>query len=275
MVVSRGGRDLWGDSGVTVVRGDPAAAGEWRRWVSGSDAVVHLAGAPIVKGARRWTRARKRVLVASRVEGARRLAAAVREASPRPGAFLSGSAIGYYGPRGDDIVAEGDPPGSDFLATLAVEWEGAALEAQDVTRVALLRSGIVLGRGSTAFDPLLPLFRLGLGGPWGDGRQWWSWIHVADHVGLVLHTLDKGITGPINLTAPNPVTVGEFARAMGRAVGRPAAMRMPGGLLRLVLGEAAHAMLELQRVVPRRALESGYRFRFPTLAEALADILGR
>lgn len=275
VVISRSGRDLWRDAGVTVVRGDPTKEGDWRRWVSGADAVVHLAGAPIVQGPRRWTRARKRVLVGSRVDAARHLAAALEDASPRPAAFISGSAIGYYGPRGDDIVDETDPPGSDFLGTLAVEWERAALEARDVARVVLLRTGIVLGRGGGAFDPLLPLFKLGLGGPWGDGRQWWSWIHVADHVGLVLHALDDEITGPLNLTAPNPVTVNEFARAMGRALRRPALLRAPAGLLRLVLGEAADAMLSLQRVMPRRALEMGYRFRFPTVDEALADILGR
>ena len=274
IVVSRSGRDRWSHPRVRLVKGDPTTGGDWQLAVAGVDAVVNLAGAPIVQGPRRWTKARKQVLARSRVETTRQLAAAIRDASPRP-ALLSGSAVGYYGARGPEAVDESAGPGSDFLANLAVEWEGAARAVADEVRVALLRTGIVLGRGSRAFDPLVPLFKLGLGGPWGDGTQWWSWIHITDEVGLIMHILDRQLDGAFNLTAPNPVTVSEFARAMGKALRRPALMRVPAPFLRLALGEAADVMLALQRVVPGRALESGYRFRFPTIEEALADILGR
>jgi uncharacterized protein (TIGR01777 family) len=198
---------------------------------------------------------------------------AIRQAGTPPSIFLSGSAIGYYGPRGDVLVDESMEPGEDFLASLSRDWEQAALAARDVVPVTLLRTGIVLGGAAGALASLLPSFKLGFGGPWGTGRQWWSWIHIADEVALILMLLDNGLDGAFNLTAPNPVTVNEFAKTLARTLRRPALVRTPGFLLRAALGEGASALLDLQRVSPKRAVAGGYEFRFPTLAEALKDLL--
>ena len=272
-VVSRSGQNAWGEGRVQMVRADPAVPGPWQREAAGADAVVNLAGERIVDPPRRWTDARKARLRQSRVDVTRQVVAAIRDAVPRPAVLVSGSAIGYYGPRGADVLTESAAPGRDFLATLARDWEAAALAAEDNLPVTLLRTGIVLGAGGGALAPLLPLFRLGLGGPWGNGRQWWSWIHLADAVALVLFALDRHLSGAVNLTAPNPVTVAEFAAALGHALHRPAVMPAPAFVLRLALGEAADTLLASQRVVPARGLAEGYAFRFSTLPAALEDIL--
>ncbi len=274
VVVSRAGRDPWGHERVRMLRGDPATAGDWQRAVSGCDAVVNLAGQRIVDPPHRWTTARKRLLRDSRVETTRQVVAAIRAASAIPRTLVSASAIGYYGDRGDAEIDESSSRGSDFLAEVAVAWEDAARAAETVTRVALVRTGLVLDRSGGVLAPLVPLFKLGLGGPWGDGSQWWSWIHVADVIGLILWVIDGEAAGPLNLTAPNPVTVSAFARSLGSALGRPAVLRQPAFALRLAMGEMADALLASQRVVPRRALEAGYAFRFPELAGALADLFG-
>jgi uncharacterized protein (TIGR01777 family) len=273
VVLSRGDRNPWPDLRIRMVRGNPTGAGPWEKEVDGVDAVINLAGERIVDPPHRWTEERKRRLRGSRVETTRNVAAAIRLARNPPKALLNGSAIGFYGGRGDAVVDESTPAGTDFLARLVVDWEATAREAETVTRVVLLRSGVVLGKDGGGLSPLLLLFKLGLGGPWGDGRQWWSWIHVADEVGLMQLALDHALQGAINLTAPNPVTVEEFAQSMGRVLHRPALLRMPEFALRMALGEAADALFNLQRVVPKRALEAGYAFRFPTLESALADIL--
>jgi uncharacterized protein (TIGR01777 family) len=274
-VVSRTGRDTWGGNRVRVVRADPGAAGPWQREMIGADAVVNLAGERIVEPLHRWTAARKARLTGSRLDVTRRVVEAIREASPPPAVFLSGSAIGYYGSRGDEVLEESAPPGKDFLASLARAWEATALEARELLPVATLRIGIVLGSGGGALEPLRRVFRLGLGGPWGDGRQWWSWIHLADAVSLALFALDRRMTGPLNVTAPNPVRVREFATALGRALGRPAIIPAPSLVLRLALGEAADTLLASQRVLPARVMAEGYRFRFPALDEALRNLLER
>ncbi len=271
-VVSRTGRNPWGDQRVTIVTGDPTQPGPWQRAVAGADAVVNLAGERLVRPLRRWTRTRKAVLAASRVEAARQVVAAVRGAQPRPRVLVSGSAIGYYGARGDDALDEGAVAGDDFIAQMVLAWERAAREASDVTRVALIRTGMVLASDAPVIAPLVPLFKLGLGGSWDDGKGWWSWIHVADLVGLMQLALDQALDGPLNATAPNPVTVDQFADELGRVFHRPVLFRMPAIGLRLAMGEAADPLLHLQRVVPARALGAGYRFRFPTLREALQDI---
>lgn len=273
VVVSRSERDPWRDPRVRLVRGDPTAAGDWQRDVAGADAVINLAGAPIVEPPKRWTAARKFLLRESRVQTTRQVVAAIRTASPTPAALLSSSAIGFYGSDGDRPLDESAPAGDDFLARLAREWEAAAEDARDVTRVALLRTGNVLGTGGGALAPMLPIFKAGLGGPWGDGTQWWSWIHIADQVGLMLFALDRGLSGPVNLTAPHPVTVNEFARTLGTVLQRPTVFRVPAPLLKLALGEAAAALLNLPRVIPKRAQDAGYAFRFPTLEGALRDLL--
>lgn len=274
VVISRGGADPWKSPGVRVVPGDPTSAGPWQEQVGTVSAVVNLAGARIVDPLRPWTEARKRELRRSRVETTRRVVEAIR-AAPRPPVLLSGSALGYYGGRKDDPVDERTGPGNDFLARLAMEWEAMAREAERTTRVVLLRTGLVLSPEGGLLEPLLPLFKAGLGGPWGNGRQWLSWIHRDDATRLILHALDTDIRGALNVTAPKPVTVNSFASALGNALGRPAIIRAPALALRVALGEAAVALLELQRVIPRRALDAGFRFGFPDLEPALADLLGR
>jgi uncharacterized protein (TIGR01777 family) len=274
VVLSRSGQDQWDNPAVRVVQGDPVLAGRWQTEVAQADVIVNLAGAKIVDPPHRWTETRKSFLRRSRIDTTQNLVAAMKQAATPPTALLSSSAIGFYGVRGDAIVDESAPPGDDFLAALAQDWEAAALEAQDVATVTLLRTGLVLGRGGGVLDALLPLFRLGLGGPWGSGDQWWSWIHLQDHIGLILYALEHGLSGPINLTAPNPVSVAEFAGALGKALHRPAFVPAPAFALKLMLGEAADALLELQRAIPTRALEAGFEFQFPILGEALQDLLG-
>ena len=275
VVVSRSGTDPWRRAAVRVVRGDPKERGAWQREVDGVDTVVNLAGEPLVEPPQRWTDARKARLRASRVASTARVAEAITGAASPPGVLLSGSAVGYYGPRGDEKLDESATAGDDFLGRLAVAWEAAAKPAESASRVVYLRNGLVLGVDGGALERFLPVFKLGLGGPWGSGEQWWSWIHIADHVGLILHLLDHDVHGPVNLTAPNPVTVNAFAKALGKALHRPAVLRIPAFAVRLALGEAATALLDLQRVVPAKALASGYAFRFPRVEEALEELVGR
>jgi len=273
VVVSRSGKNPWKTSLVRVVRADPSIAGDWQDLIGGTDAVINLAGERIVDPPLAWTSARKQKLRASRLSTTRNIVDGIRRANTPPSLFLSGSAIGYYGPRGDALVDESAEPGNDFLARLAYDWEEAATSAADVVPVTLLRTGIVLGKAGGALASLLPPFKLGLGGPWGTGLQWWSWIHISDEIGLILMLLDRRLEGPFNLTAPQPVTVNEFAAALGKVLRRPALIRVPGFLLRAGLGEAASALLDLQRVRPKRGLECGYQFEFPTIAGALEDLL--
>ncbi|HEY2824980.1 MAG TPA: TIGR01777 family oxidoreductase [Gemmatimonadales bacterium] len=259
--------------GVELVQGDPRSGGAWMERVSGCDVVVNLAGQVILDPPRRWTARTKQALIASRVATTLQVVAAIRAAAQPPRLLVSGSAIGYYGAGHDQRLGERSPAGTDFLARLALAWEDAASGANDACRVALLRTGLVLGLDGGALARLLPLFRLGAGGPWGDGQQWWSWIHVADWVGVVRWIIERELTGPVNVVAPEPVTVNEFAARLGSALHRPAVIRAPAFALRLLLGEAASALLDLQRAVPTRALETGYRFLFPTINSALTDLL--
>ena len=275
VVVSRGGRDPWGDARVRVLRGDPTKSGPWQAALAETDAVVNLAGAVIVDPPYRWTESRKELLRASRTETTYCVVEGMQAASPRPRVLISMSAMGYYGSRGDAELDETAPPGHDFLAGLCVEWEQAARSAQDIARVAILRPGMVLGPDGGVLERLLPPFRLGVGGPWGSGKQWWSWIHVADLAGLILLLLERDIAGAMNATAPQPVRVSEFARVLGHVLGRPAFTRMPEVALRVALGEAADALLASLRVLPHRARDVGYAYRFPELSAALADVVRR
>jgi uncharacterized protein len=262
-------------SEVTDVAWNPdGTAGEWARSLDGADAVVNLAGESIA--GRRWTPGRKAALSDSRLWSTRSLVAAMEGASPRPPLLLSSSAVGYYGPRGDEEVTETDAPGTDFLARLSVEWEREALAAEaGGTRVVLLRTGLVLQRDGGALKPLLLQFRLGLGGPAGSGRQYWPWIHRADWIALVLFLLTHAAArGPVNAAAPVPVTNQEFSRTLARVLGRPAVFRAPAFALRLAMGEMADALLLAgQRVVPARATAMGFRFSYETLEPALRAIL--
>ena len=271
-VVSRSATDPWKSDCVTVVKADPTAPGPWQAHVGEADIVVNLAGAKIVDPPLRWTRRRKAVLRASRIDTTTCLAEAIRAATSPPHVFLTGSAIGYYGPRGNEAIEEHERSGDDFLAALAVDWEAAAGQASDKSRVVTMRMGLPLSPHGGILQPMLPLFRVGLGGPWGDASAWLSWIHIDDTIGLIRFLMESNVDGPVNITAPTPVTVRNFAKELGGVLGRRAVIPAPGVALRLALGESADALLHLQRVVPRRALDAGYEFRFPTLEPALEDL---
>jgi uncharacterized protein (TIGR01777 family) len=243
--------------------------------LAGVDAIVHLAGEPI---AHRWTLERKRRIRESRVGTTALLARAVARLERKPRVFLGGSAVGYYGDRGDEILDESSAPGSDFLAGVSADWEAATAPIANAgVRVVRLRSGVVLSRRGGALSKLLPIFRLGAGGPIGDGRQWMSWIALDDHVSAMEHALfTDRVRGPVNLVAPNPVTNAEFATTLGRVLARPSFLRVPSFVLTLLYGEMARAtILAGQRVLPHALAASGFEFEHPTLEGALRGAVGR
>jgi uncharacterized protein (TIGR01777 family) len=256
--------------GVRVVAGDPALPGEWQEELARADACVHLAGEPIADG--RWTAERKRRIRASRLDSTRNVAEVLAARGPR--VLVSGSAVGFYGSRGDEVLDEGAAAGEGFLADVCREWEAAAGRAAPRARVTLLRTGIVLSAEGGALPKLARPFRLFAGGPLGDGAFFQPWIHLADEVGLVLLALEDGrARGAMNATAPAPVRNRDLARAIGKVLGRPSALPAPAIAIRLALGEMAEAVLSSQRAVPGKALALGYRFRFPELEPALRDLL--
>lgn len=239
---------------------------------AGRDAVLHLAGEPV---AQRWSSSTKRAIRDSRVTGTRNLIEGLRHAEPRPRTLLSSSAIGYYGLHGAEPLDEEAPPGRDFLAEVCVEWETEAARAQELgMRVVQLRTGVVLDRSGGALATMLPPFRLGVGGPVAGGQQYISWIHTADLVGMMLAALDdERWSGPINGTAPEPVPNSEFSRVLGRVLGRPAFVPVPGFALRALYGEMSEIVTGGARVVPAKALMLGYEFRHPQLEESLRSAL--
>jgi uncharacterized protein len=241
--------------------------------LAGSDAIVHLLGEPI---AQRWSEAAKRAIRDSRVLATRSLAAglAALKDESRPKVLVSQSAAGYYGPRGAESLDESAEPGEDFLARVTLGWEHEALAAGPGVRVALTRTGVVLSPTGGALAKMLPPFRLGIGGPVAGGRQYVPWIHLDDVVGALEHCLEDGrASGPLNLTAPNPVTNAELSRTLGRVLHRPALLPVPGAALRLMYGEMASIVLTGQRVIPRRLRDLDYRFRYAELEPALRDVL--
>jgi len=245
----------------------------WIAELEGAGAVVNLAGESI--GARRWTAAQKRRIVDSRLQATRALAHAIRRAARPPLTLVSGSAVGYYGPLGEEVVTEGHPAGSDFLATVCEQWESEAMKAAGgATRVVCIRTGLVLEKDGGALSPMLLQFKLGVGGPLGSGRQYWPWIHRADWISLIRWTIDTpSAAGPLNATAPTPVTNADFTRALARALHRPAFVRAPAFALRLALGEMADGLLLAgQRAVPAAAERLGFTFRYADLDEALRAI---
>jgi uncharacterized protein (TIGR01777 family) len=243
----------------------PAAA------LEGADAIIHLAGEPV---AGRWTAEKKHAIRNSRVLGTRNLVSSLAELDHRPSRLISASAIGFYGDRGDEELHEQSSPGADFLATTAVEWETEAARAADFgLDVSSLRIGIVLDREGGALEQMLPPFRLGVGGPLGDGLQWWSWIHRRDLVRMILVALEQGWTGAFNATTRHPERQIDFARSLGRALGRPAFIPAPAFALKALFGEFATELLTSKRVLPSGALEAGFEWEFGRLDGALADLL--
>ena len=278
-VLASGGHEITrltrSPGGENDVRWDPEA-GTIDGPLEGHDAVVHLAGESIAEG--RWTPVRKRRIMESRKKGTRLLAESVARLATPPGVMVSASAVGYYGDRGNEVLREDSPPGSDFLAEVCKAWEAAADPAREAgIRVVHPRNGVVLSTGGGALARLLPIFKLGGGGRIGSGRQWWSWIAVDDVVGAVVHALTRdSVEGPVNLGSPNPVTNAEFTRVLGKILNRPTIFPLPAPAARLMLGEVADALLlASQRVEPAKLKESGYEFRFPELEGALRHLLRR
>lgn len=279
--LSAGGHEV-----VRLVRRDPAAGENAVRWdprkreidaagLEGVDAIVHLSGENIATG--RWTAARKAAIRDSRVEGTRILSEALAALSRPPRTLLCASAIGYYGDRGGDRTTEDAPPGKGFLPGVCREWEAASEAAERKgIRVVHLRIGMVLSPKGGALSRMLPMFRSGLGGVLGNGRQYVSWIALDDLLDVVLHVLQhEELRGPVNAVTPHPVTNRELTEALGNVLSRPTPFPVPAFVLRLAMGEMADALLlSSARVAPRRLEETGYRFRFPEVRAALRHLLG-
>ncbi len=266
---------------VTVVGWDGVSAEGWAHVVDGADAVINLAGESIAGAGAlpaRWTPARKRRILESRLNATNAVATAIARARNKPRMLVQGSAVGYYGAQRDDTpLDETAPPGRDFLADVVTQWEAASatVEAMGVRR-AIARTGLVLSAEGGSLPPMLLPFKLFLGGPLGDGRQWLPWIHIRDEVrALAFLMTEPRASGPFNLVAPNPVTNRDFASIAGRVLRRPAFLSAPAPILRLALGEMATLLLDGQRALPRRLLDLGFRFDFPELEPALRDLLLR
>ncbi len=247
----------------------PGMIGDWENAVDGADGIINLAGEPIA--GKRWTAKQKRQLRLSRMDTTKSLMRSIMKAKQKPAFLINASAVGYYGPHGDEMLSEDAKPGTDFLADLCREWEEEAKKAEKfVQRVIRLRTGIVLGKGGGALAKMVTPFKFFAGGPLGSGKQWMSWIHLDDEVGLILHLIDnQKASGPVNATAPNPVTMRDFCKTLGGVMGRPSWAPVPGFVLRIGLGEMADMLLTGQRVAPTAAQKLGYRFRYPNLREAL------
>ena len=262
----RGPQDVQWDPG-----GPPAG---WAHVMDDADAVINLAGESIA--AMRWTPVRKAALHDSRIRSTRTLVEAIARARRPPPTLINASAVGVYGPHDDESLTEDSPPGSDFLASLCKEWEATALSAEPITRVVLLRSGLVLHRSGGALRRMALPFYLMAGGPLGSGQQYVSWIHRDDWIEMVRWALaTTALSGPLNVTAPRPETNREFARVLGRVLHRPSLMSAPGFALRTVLGEMADVIVTGQRVLPVQAQALGFGFRYPLLELALRAIYAR
>ena len=257
--------------GVRVWPWDPVRGEPPTEALADVDAIIHLAGEPV---AQRWTPEVKQKIRESRVAGTANLVRAIAKLPQAPKTLVSASAMGYYGSRGDELLTESSAPGSDYLAEVCVAWEKAAQEAEKLgIRVVRLRTGIVLDARGGALAKMLPPFKMGVGGTIGSGRQWMSWIHAEDLAGIIRFALNQQVSGPINGVSPNPVTNADFTRALGGVLKRPAIVPVPALALKLAFGEMSEVLLASQRVAPKVAEESGYRFQFTDVDAALADAL--
>lgn len=257
--------------GIRFITGDPTQEGPWMGAVPEHDWIINLAGASIFN---RWTPAYKEEIINSRIRTTRNLVISLAEGDRRQ--FLcSTSAVGYYGPRGDEVLTEDSPQDSYFLARLAVDWEKEALKAQELgVRVVITRFGIVLGRSGGALGQMVPMFKRFLGGNLGSGQQWFSWIHQADQARAYTFLIEHPeVHGAVNFTAPKAVRNWELTRALGQVLHRPTFLPAPEAMMRLVLGEFADALLTGQRVIPKKLMDAGFRFNFPTIESALKDLL--
>jgi hypothetical protein len=261
----------------TTILWQPGSPGTWDRnleeAIDGADGVINLAGEPIA--GKRWIAAQKRRLRSSRIDTTRTLVTAIGKAKKKPAFLINASAVGYYGPQGDEVITEESGRGGGFLAGLCSDWEEEAKRAESYgVRVIRLRTGIVLGKGGGALAKMVPPFKLFIGGPLGSGKQWMPWIHVEDEIGMIQFLMENSNAhGAVNACAPNPVTMKEFCRTLGSVLNRPCWAPVPAFALRLLLGEMAEMLLTGQRTVPAAAERLGYRFRHPELREALEKIL--
>jgi len=259
--------------GVGHVLGDPTQPGPWQEEAARHQGFINLAGASIFG---RWDDNYKKLLRSSRLETTKNLVVAInRRESEEPGVLISASAVGYYGFSDDRELDESSPPGDDFLAKLCQDWEAEALKAKaSAVRVVLCRFGIVLGEGGGALGQMLPLFKKGLGGKLGSGKQWFSWIHQADLVRAILYCLEsESLSGPVNCTAPQPVTNRELTRTLAKALRKPAFLPAPAFAVRLMMGEFGSVLLKGQRVLPQKLLQAGFNFHYAQLAGALEALL--
>ncbi|MFP4225163.1 MAG: TIGR01777 family oxidoreductase [Desulfobacterales bacterium] len=252
------------------IEADTTQPGDWQDAVNEADAVINLAGVSIF---RRWSEKAKKLIYDSRILTTRNVVAALAEG--KDAVLCSTSAVGFYGPRGDETINESAAAGDDFLARISIDWEGEALQAEKKgARVVLGRFGIILGKAGGALGTMLPAFRLGLGGPLGNGRQWSPWIHMTDLLRAHRFVLEHPeVSGPVNFAAPNPVTNRELAQTLGKVLSRPAFFKVPGFVLRMASGELGEMLLNGQRAYPARLLEKGFEFKYPALEQALRDVL--
>ena len=259
--------------GASYVVGEGTQPGKWQEAVSGHDVLINLAGVPIFQ---RWTDAYKKLLYDTRILTTRNLVDAIPAESGSSVTLLSTSAVGYYGFTGDEELGESSPPGDGFLATLALDWEGEAAKAREKgVRVVITRFGVVLGRDGGALAQMVLPFRFFVGGPLGNGRQWFSWIHIEDLCrGAHFVMTDKEISGPANFTAPGPVRNRDLARAIGKVLRRPSIMPAPAFMIRLLMGEFGSVILRGQRVVPHLLQSQGFKFKFADIEASLAHLLG-
>jgi len=257
--------------GLTYLAGNPTIKGPWQESVRAHDVIINLAGASIFS---RWTEAQKKILLSSRIDTTRHLVEALPNDSKHI-TFFSTSAVGYYGFHEDEELTESSPAGDDFLAHLARDWEGEALRAQSKgVRVILTRFGIVLGKNGGALGQMIPLFKYFIGGPLGSGRQWFSWVHMADLAQAFIFLLaHKEISGAINLCSPNPVRNKDLGKAIGKVLHRPSFLPAPGFMIELILGEFGSVLLRGQRVIPRRLLDARFKFRYPDIEAALKNVI--
>jgi hypothetical protein len=250
----------------------PGVSGPWEQAIDGADGIFNLAGEPIA--GKRWSAAQKQELRASRINGTKALVSAIAKVRVKPKFLISSSAVGYYGPHGDEILTEESGPGNDFLSRLCVGWEDEARKAEaHGVRVARVRTGIVLGKGKGALAKMVPPFKLFMGGPLGSGKQWMPWIHIDDQIGLISFLMENdSAQGAFNATAPDPVTMEDFSKALGETLNRPSWASVPASVLSLLLGEMADMLLTGQRALPEAALKLGYKFKYPRVREALESL---
>lgn len=260
--------------GISYLEGDPTQKGPWQEAIKDHDAVINLAGASIFS---RWTDEHKKAIRESRVHTTRNIVKGIPLQPQKQITLISTSAVGYYGFHGDEELTEESPPGNDFLARIAVEWESEALKAREKgARVVMTRFGIVLGEKGGALSQMIPLFKKYIGGPIGSGKQWFSWIHIKDLVEAFVFLLrHPDISGPVDVCSPNPVRNKDLARALGKALHKPSFIPAPSFMVKWVLGEFGSVILEGQRVIPRKLLENGFVFQYPDMETALQSIVGR